>query len=70
VSLNLTNRSKLLAVLYAATPVAAIIVWVILYGRGTVFHFGGVYSTPGVVVLAAMIVAYVLIFLILSRARN
>jgi hypothetical protein len=70
VNLNSTNRSKLLAVLYAVTLVIAVLVWVILYGRGTVFHFAGVYTTPGIVVMTAMIVADGLIFLILSRARN
>ena len=69
-SLNSTNRSKLFAVLYTATLVAAIIVWVIFYGRGTVFHFAGVYTTPGIVVMTGMIVADVLIFLAVSRARN
>jgi hypothetical protein len=70
VSLTSTTQSKLLAVLYAVTLVIAVLVWVILYGRGTVFHFAGVYMTPGKVVLAGMIVTDGLIFLILSRVRN
>ena len=66
------NRSKKiwLAVLYTASLLAAIVVWVILYGRGTVFHFAGVYTTPGIAVLAGLIIADVLIFLAVSRARN
>lgn len=63
-------RKIWLAGLYTVTLVIAVIAWVNLYGRGTVFHFGGVYTTPGMVVLTGMVVADVLIFLILSRARN
>lgn len=37
---------------------------------GTVFHFAGVFMTPGIVVMTGMIVADVLIFLVLFRAHN
>jgi len=57
-------------VLYAATLVSAVLAWVILYGRGTVFHFAGVYMTPGIVVMAGMIVTDGLILLVLFRAHN
>ena len=56
--------------LYAATLESAVLAWVILYGRGTVFHFAGVYMTPGIVVMAGMIVTDGLIFLVLFRAHN
>jgi hypothetical protein len=59
-----------LAVLYAATLVSAVLAWVILYGRDTVFHFAGVYMTPGIVVMAGMIVTDGMIFLVLFRAHN
>ena len=61
------NRSRKiwLAVLYAASLLAAIVVWVILYGRGVVFHFAGVYITPGIFSAAAMVLADVLIFMML-----
>jgi hypothetical protein len=61
VSPNSTNRSKLLAVLYAVTLVIAVLVWVILYGQGVVFSLGRVYLTPGIVVLAGMVLVDVLI---------
>ena len=61
------NRQKKvwLAVLYAASILAAVVVWVILYGRGVVFRFAGVYITPGIFTLAAMVLVDVLIFLTL-----
>jgi len=59
------NRSKLLAALYAASLLAAIVLWLILYGRGVVFHFAGVYITPGIFSAAAMVLVDVLIFLML-----
>jgi hypothetical protein len=52
-----------LAVLGGASLLAAIVVWVILYGRGVVFHFAGVYITPGIFTSAAMVLVDVLIFL-------
>lgn len=58
-------RKIWLAVLYAASLLAAIVVWFILYGRGVVFHFGGMYVTPGIFAFAAMILVDVLIFLML-----
>ena len=51
-------RSKVLAVPYAATLVSAVLAWVILYGRDTVFHFAGVFMTPGVVVMTGMLVLF------------
>jgi hypothetical protein len=59
------NRSKLRAVLYAATLLAAIILWLILYGRGVVFRFAGVYVTPGIFSAAVMVLVDFLIFLVL-----
>jgi hypothetical protein len=59
------NRSKLRAVLYAATLLAAIVVWLILYGRGVVFRFAGVYVTPGIFSAAVMVLVDFLIFLVL-----
>jgi hypothetical protein len=61
------NRPKKvwLAVLYAASLLAAIVVWVILYGRGVEFRFAGVYITPGIFTFAAMVLVDVLIFLML-----
>ena len=59
------NRSKLLALLYAATLVAAIVVWLILYRQGVVFRFAGFYITPGIFTLAGMILVDVLIFVML-----
>jgi hypothetical protein len=63
------NRSRKiwLAVLYAVSVPIAILVWVILYGRGDVFHFAGVYITPGIFALTGMILVDGLIFLLLSR---
>jgi hypothetical protein len=59
------NRSKLRAALYAATLLAAIVVWLILYGRGVVFRFAGVYVTPGIFSAAVMVLVDFLIFLVL-----
>jgi hypothetical protein len=61
------NRPKKiwLAVLYAASLLAAIVVLVILYGRGVVFRLAGVYITPGIFTFAAMVLVDVLIFLML-----
>jgi hypothetical protein len=33
----------------------AVVVWLILYGRGVVFRFAGVYITPGIFSAAAMV---------------
>jgi hypothetical protein len=59
------NRRKkiLLAVLYAVSLLAAIVVVAILYGRGIVFRLAGVYITPGIFTFAAMVLVDVLIFL-------
>jgi hypothetical protein len=43
---------------YAASLVSAVLAWVILYGRGTVFHFAGVFMTPGIVVMTGMLVLF------------
>jgi hypothetical protein len=52
-----------LVVLYTASLLAAIVVFVILYGRGVVFRLAGVYVTPGIFTFAAMVLVDVLIFL-------
>ena len=59
------NRSKKiwLAVLYVASLLVAIVVWVIFYRQGVVFRFAGVYITPGIFTAAAMVLVDVLIFL-------
>ena len=51
--------------LFATSLFSAIIALVILYGRGVVFRFAGVYITPGIFTAAAMVLVDVLIFLIL-----
>jgi hypothetical protein len=63
------NRSRKiwLAALYAISFPAAILLWVVLYGRGAVFHFAGIYITPGIFALSALILVDGLIFLLLSR---
>jgi hypothetical protein len=63
--MNRARKTAWLAALYAGSLLVAVVVWVILYGRGVVFHFAGVYITPGIFSAAAMILADVLIFLIL-----
>ena len=60
------SRKIWLFALYVITLLTAIILWVILYARGIVFHFAGVYVAPGIVVLAGMILADGLIFFLLS----
>ena len=60
------RHPKLLAALYAGTLLGAIILWLILYARGVVFHFAGVYLTPGIFSAALMVVVGVVIFLIAS----
>ena len=55
--------SKLLAS-YAASLVAAIVLWLIPYARGVTFHFAGVFITTGVFSVAVMAFVDVLIFLI------
>ena len=61
------NRPKKvwLALLYAASLLAAIVGWVILYGRGVVFRFAGVYITPGIFTFAAVVLVDILFFLTL-----
>jgi len=53
-------------VLYAATLQAAIVVWVILYGRGVVFRLAGVKITPASFALGGMVVVDMAIFSLLS----
>ena len=58
------RRMKIwLVVLYTASLLAAIVIFVILYGRGVVFRLAGVYVTPGIFTFAAMVLVDVLIFL-------
>ena len=63
--MNRARKTTWLAVLYAVSLLAAIAVWVILYRRGVVFRFAGVYITPGIFTSAVMVLVDVLIFLML-----
>lgn len=62
----MTRKKKIwLVVLYAANVPVAVLVWLIFYGRGAVFHFAGVHFTPGIFALTGMVFEDALIFLLL-----
>lgn len=63
--MNLARKTTWLAALYAGSLLGAIVLWLILYARGVVFHFAGAYVTPGIFSAATMVFVDVLIFLIL-----
>ncbi len=52
--------------LYVVNVPVAVVVWLILYGRGYAFHLAGVYFTPGILVLAGMLIVEVLTFFLLQ----
>jgi hypothetical protein len=58
--MNRADRIKL-AVLFGLNALVAVVVWLLLYWRGYAFHLAGVHFTPGILVLAVMVLADVLI---------